>query len=120
MDENGAAYYIVKRAWEKCVEIGAASLGAVAAVLENCPPEVEREQVSALARIGGTIAIEQIIAHLDHGDAVAAAAEAVRSEAEAARRGLGVQGKGAAAPLPLHPRCRRKDHGPLQATADPD
>src|SRR5271165_5545668 len=35
--------------------------------------------------------------------------EVVRSEAEAARRGLGVQGKGAAAPLPLHPRCRRDE-----------
>ena len=39
--------------------------------------------------------------------------EMVRSEAEEVRRGLGVQGKGAAAPLPLLPRYRRKDHGPL-------
>ena len=44
------------------------------------------------------------------------------SEAEAGRRGLGVQGKGAAAPLPLLPLCRRKDHGPLpliSATLNP-
>ena len=31
----------------------------------------------------------------------------VRSEAEEARRGFGVQGKGAASPFPLLPRCRR-------------
>jgi len=37
--------------------------------------------------------------------------EMVRSEAKAVGRGLGVQGKGAAAPLPLLPRCRRKDAG---------
>ena len=35
--------------------------------------------------------------------------EVGRSEAEEVRRGLGVQGKGAAAPLPLHPRCRRDE-----------
>jgi hypothetical protein len=35
--------------------------------------------------------------------------EVVRSEAEEVRRGLGVQGKGAAAPLPLPPRCRRDE-----------
>src|SRR5208283_2949985 len=34
--------------------------------------------------------------------------------------GIGVQGKGAAAPLPLLPCCRRKNHGPLQATAGAD
>ena len=39
--------------------------------------------------------------------------EMVRSEAEEVRRGLGVQGKGAATPLPLLPCCRRKDHRPL-------
>jgi hypothetical protein len=33
----------------------------------------------------------------------------IRSEAEEVRRGLGVQGKGAAAPLPLPPRCRRDE-----------
>jgi hypothetical protein len=37
--------------------------------------------------------------------------EVVRSEAEEVRRGLGVQGKGAAAPLPLPPRCRRDEWG---------
>src|SRR5271166_1978295 len=35
--------------------------------------------------------------------------EVVRSEAEEVRRGMGVQGKGAAAPLPLPPRCRRDE-----------
>jgi hypothetical protein len=35
--------------------------------------------------------------------------EVVRSEAEEVRRGLGVQGKGAAAPLPLPPRRRRDE-----------
>src|SRR5271157_5763297 len=35
--------------------------------------------------------------------------EVVRSEAEEVWRGLGVQGKGAAAPLPLPPRCRRDE-----------
>jgi hypothetical protein len=33
----------------------------------------------------------------------------VRSEAEEVRRGLGVQGKGAIAPLPLPSRCRRDE-----------
>ena len=36
-------------------------------------------------------------------------AEVVRSEAEEVQRGLGVQGKGAAAPFPLPPRCRRDE-----------
>ena len=35
--------------------------------------------------------------------------EVVRSETEEVGRGLGVQGKGAAAPLPLAPRCRRDE-----------
>ena len=35
----------------------------------------------------------------------------VRSEAEEVRRGLGVQAKGAAAPLPLPPRCRKRRVG---------
>src|ERR1039457_340966 len=35
--------------------------------------------------------------------------EVVRSEAEELWRGLGVQGKGAAAPLPLPLRCRRDE-----------
>jgi hypothetical protein len=48
--------------------------------------------------------------------------EVVLSEAEAGSAGIGVQGKRAAAPLPLLPRCRRKDRGLLpliSATSKP-
>jgi len=63
--EAGAAYWVVKRKWEKCVEIGPPAARPLTAALED--RDVRQAVARALAEIG-TPATEPLIAALKDGD----------------------------------------------------
>jgi HEAT repeat protein len=69
-DEAGAAYWVVKREWDKCVEIGAPSVGALVIAIQYNDRDVEarRAAAGALGRIGDPLAVPPLVSALKDGD----------------------------------------------------
>jgi hypothetical protein len=79
-DERGAAYWINKKEWDKCIEIGASAVVPLVAVLGISRGsfthevrernDVLKDAATALGLIGDARAVEQLIAVLKEGDKV--------------------------------------------------
>jgi hypothetical protein len=67
MGEAGAAYWIGKRLWDKCVEIGTPAVDPLIAALNDSDMNVRKAAGKALIEIG-TPAVEPLIAVLVHSD----------------------------------------------------
>ncbi|MFM6376587.1 MAG: HEAT repeat domain-containing protein [Microcystis panniformis] len=89
LDEKGAAYWIVKGKFDKCVEIGSPSVAPLIIALRNENAFVREGAARALGKIGDKGAIEPLIAILGDVDYVS----------EAAAEGLAKMGKVAIKPL---------------------
>jgi HEAT repeat protein len=64
MGEAGAAYWIGKRQWDECVEIGTPAVEPLIAVLVHSDWEVRRSAAEALGKISDPRAVEPLIAAL--------------------------------------------------------
>jgi HEAT repeat protein len=64
--EAGAIYWIMKREWGKCVEIGAPAVEPLIAALKNRNKDVRQAATEALGKIGDARAVEPLIAVLTH------------------------------------------------------
>jgi HEAT repeat protein len=69
-DEAGAAYWAVRREWDKCVEIGALAIGPLVIALQHSDRDVDarRDAAGALGRIGEPLAVPPLISALKDGD----------------------------------------------------
>jgi HEAT repeat protein len=59
MSETGAVYWIAKREWDKCVELGAPAVGPLIAALRDRDSTVREASVEALVKLG-TPAVESL------------------------------------------------------------
>jgi HEAT repeat protein len=77
-NETGAYYWVAKRAWQKCVEVGAPAVRLLYGALENSDKNVRQAASEALVKIG-IPAVEPLIAALKNSskDVRRAAAEAL-------------------------------------------
>jgi HEAT repeat protein len=80
----GAAYWVVKREWDKCVEIGTPAVEPLVAALADGDEDVREAASKALAKIGEP-AVEPLVAALkhEHWSAREAAANALGGIADA-------------------------------------
>lgn len=62
--ESGAAYWIAKEKWDRCVEIGAPAVVPLIAALKDKYWRVRRGAIDALGKIGDVLAVEPLIAAL--------------------------------------------------------
>jgi hypothetical protein len=69
--EAGAAYWIAKRDWDRCVEIGTLAVGPLIAALKDEDRGIHQAAAEALAKIGDARAVDPLIAALK--DAIRAA-----------------------------------------------
>jgi HEAT repeat protein len=67
-NENGAAYWVIKRQWDKCIEIGAPAVEPLIAVLKDNDSDVRKAAIGALMKIGDARATEPLIAALKDSD----------------------------------------------------
>jgi HEAT repeat protein len=58
--EAGAIYWIVKREWDRCIEIGEPAVEPLMAVLRDADKEVCLAAIGALEKIGGPQALESL------------------------------------------------------------
>ncbi|MGA9804906.1 MAG: HEAT repeat domain-containing protein, partial [Terriglobales bacterium] len=65
-NESGVAYWVAKRKWDKCVEIGAPAVEPIMAELKDSDsdPWVRKEAAEALGKIGDARAVTPLIAAL--------------------------------------------------------
>jgi HEAT repeat protein len=64
--EAGAMYWIEKRQWDRCADIGSLAVAPLTRALENKDPEVRWAAARALGQIGDAQAAETLIAALKH------------------------------------------------------
>jgi hypothetical protein len=88
--ETGAIYWIEKRQWDKCLEIGVPAVGALIFYLRSSQPYARENAARALGRIGDLRAFEPLIANLN---------DAHLAVCKAAVEALGQMGKPAIEPL---------------------
>ena len=67
-DESGAAYWIAKKKWDKCIEIGAPAVAALSAALQDSDHHVRKVAADGLGRIGDARAVEPLSAALKDSD----------------------------------------------------
>jgi HEAT repeat protein len=67
-DESGAAYWVAKREWKKCIEMGKLSVDPLIAALKNGASDESRAAGDALGQIGDARAVEPLIAALGRRD----------------------------------------------------
>jgi len=79
LDETGASYWVVKREWERCIEIGAPAVDSLIAVLKGNEGEVRLAAIETLGKIGDARAVVSLIVALkdDSGDLRQASTEAL-------------------------------------------
>jgi HEAT repeat protein len=77
--ESGAAYWVTRRDFDKCVQIGGAAVGPLAAALQDKDEEIRCAAVEALGQIGDARAVESLLLALQdrNRDVSGAAAEAL-------------------------------------------
>ncbi len=83
-DETGAAYYVAKEEWIRCIEIGAPAVGPLIAALKDGQPLVSKSAAEALGRIGDARAVGPLLAVSVDGDG-----SVWQAAAEAALGGIG-------------------------------
>jgi HEAT repeat protein len=65
---NGAAYWVVKNEWARCVKIGEPALVPLTAALKDLKEDVRRAAARALGEIGESKAVESLAAALNDED----------------------------------------------------
>jgi HEAT repeat protein len=66
-DRVSAAYWIARRNWSECVQIGSAAVEPLIAALDDFQVRVRQNAASALGQIGDARAVEPLIAQAEHG-----------------------------------------------------
>ena len=82
-DKNTARYWIVKKEWTKCVEIGVPAVESLICVLDYYDDNARLQATKALGKIGDARAIDPLIKALDDSD------NGVRSSAACALNKIG-------------------------------